>query len=161
MINESDLAKHYQNIARKLNEIVPVEWDEIVMYGEETGDVSTASFYYRKKGDSDFRYSGLIPDDYSVDSDIYLKLIEELMDINKALWQEFNAAGAEPWKTVTFRLGCDYSFKISFGYDIDSKIGDLEREIRWAYDELGVIPKDSFGKKILNEYLREGGKEKN
>lgn len=153
MINEKDLTKYYQSIANKLNEIMPVDWDEIVMYGEELGDVSTACFYYKPKGQNNYRFSGRIPDDYSVDCNIYFDLIDELMEINKALWEEFVKAEVPDWKTITFRLYRDYHFNINYKYDIDTEIGDLERVIRWAYDELGIIPEDDFGKKLLNEYL--------
>ena len=155
MIDERNLTKYYQSIAEKLDEIVPVEWDEIVMYGEELGDVRTACLYYKQKGKDEYRSGGLIPSDYCVDADVYAELIYELMHINKKLWKEFLDADVSTWEAFTFHLSPDYHFKIKFGYKINREISDYEREIIWAYNELGAIPKDVFSKKILEEYLAE------
>lgn len=93
-MEDKKLSKYYGEIAEKLDEMIPVEWDNIILYAEETGDVSSASFYYNEKNE----------------------------------------------------------------YKRDSKIGQLERRIRWAYNELGIIPKDEYEKELLEEYLEEQGK---
>ncbi|WP_370804945.1 immunity protein YezG family protein [Clostridium cagae] len=41
---------------------------------------------------------------------------------------------------------------------MNSEIGRLEREIRWAYDKLGIVPEDEYEKVFLEEYLKEQGK---
>ncbi len=38
------------------------------------------------------------------------------------------------------------------------ELGDYERGIRWAYDELGIVPNNEYQKKLLEEYLNEQGK---
>ena len=54
----------------------------------------------------------------------------------------------------------DWKFKVKFGYEFDEQVGDLEREIIWAYNEVGVKPKDDYGKKLLKDYLESQTKEK-
>ncbi|MBN1045251.1 hypothetical protein DVW08_07690 [Clostridium botulinum] len=34
----------------------------------------------------------------------------------------------------------------------------MEREIRWAYDEWGIVPEDEYEKELLEEHLKEQGK---
>lgn len=47
MFNEDVLTQYYQEIADKLSEMIPSdEWEKIVMYAEEVGDVSGAAFYF-------------------------------------------------------------------------------------------------------------------
>ncbi len=153
MIDERNLTKYYQSIAEKLDDIVPFEWDEIVMYGEEFGDVRTACLYYKQKGKENYRSGGLIPSENSVDADIYAGLVYELIQINKRLWKEFLDAEIPLWVTITFHLSSDYHFKVKFGYEANRELSSTEREIHWAYNELGIIPEDGFSKKILEEYL--------
>lgn len=46
MIKENNLIKYYSELAGKLDEIIPCEWERIALYAEETGDVSAASFFF-------------------------------------------------------------------------------------------------------------------
>lgn len=79
----------------------------------------------------------------------------ELRDhIITGLWMEFKRAGEPPWCTLTFDLDRDWRYKVKYGYEIDLDIDSSEREIRWAYDELGIIPEYSYEKKMLERYLK-------
>ena len=80
------------------------------------------------------------------------------MEINKGLWLEFKESGEPTWCSFTFNFNSEWKFKIKFSYERDEQVGSLEREIRWAYDELGIIPEDDYEKELLEEYLSEQGK---
>ena len=56
-MEDKKLSKYYGEIAEKLDEMIPVEWDNIILYAEETGDVSSASFYYNEKNSKEYCYS--------------------------------------------------------------------------------------------------------
>lgn len=158
MINENNLTKYYSRIDEKLDEIIPVKWDKISMYAEEAGNVSSVSFYYYTNNCMKLHYSGDIPEECSVDEEIFDSLTDELAAINKELWLEFKNAGESTWCSLTFNLDCNWKFKAKFAYEKNNEIGRLEREIRWAYDELGIIPKDEYERELLEEYLEEQGK---
>lgn len=160
MINESNLSKYYSMIANQLNEIIPVEWTKIIMHGEKIGSLSGTSFYFYAKEDNKVYYSGSIPEDFSVSRDVFKKLLRELRSIIRDLWKEFKDAGEECWYTITFTLEEDWKFKVKFGYELDEEIGDFEREIIWAYNEVGVMPKADYGKNVLMQYLEKQNKEK-
>lgn len=158
MINENNLTKYYSRIAEKLDEIIPVKWDKISMYAEEVGDVSSVSFYYYTNNCMELHYSGDIPEECSIDEGIFDSLTDELAAINKELWLEFKNAGESTWCSLTFSLDCNWKFQAKFAYEKNNEIGRLEGEIRWAYDELGIIPKDEYERELLEEYLEEQGK---
>lgn len=158
MINENNLTKYYSDIAEKLDEIIPGKWDKIVMYAEELGNVRSVCFYFYTMNLESIHYSGNIPEEYNIDRGIYNSLLRELRQCNKNLWLEFKNSGEKEWNSITFYLDNDWKFKVKFGYELNSEIGDYEREIRWAYDELGIVPKSEYKKKILEEYLKEQGK---
>lgn len=157
MVNEKKLTKYYSEIAQKLDEMIPIDWNRIVMYAEELGDVRTAFFYFYTKNNN-IHYSNNIPEEYNVSEKIFDNLLEELWEVNRNLWLQFKNEGDKVWDTLTFYLESDWKFKVKFGYDIDKNIGDYERQIRWTYDELGIVPKSEYAKKLLNEYLKQQGK---
>lgn len=158
MINENNLSKYYSKIAEKLDEMIPTEWDKVVLYGEEVGNVSSVSFYFFTDNSNKVHHSGDIPQEYNVSKNIFKSLLRELVEINKNLWLEFKVSDEPTWCFFTFYLDSDWKFKVKYGYERNNEIGRLEREIRWAYDELGIIPKDEYEKKLLEEYLKEQGK---
>ncbi|WBW97142.1 immunity protein YezG family protein [Oceanirhabdus sp. W0125-5] len=158
MINEKKLTKYYNQIAEKLEQIIPIEWDKVVMYSEETGNTSSVSFYFYSEDCTEVCHSGNIPDKYNVNEDFFDSSIDELIDINKKLWSEFLISGQSTWCSLTFYLDSNWKFKVKYGYERNSEISRLEREIRWAYDELGIIPDDEYEKELLLEYLNEQGK---
>ncbi|MBL4931980.1 immunity protein YezG family protein [Clostridium paridis] len=153
MINENNLNKYYSEIAEKLGEIIPVEWDKVVMYAEVLETVSSASFYFYTDDCNKINYSGTIPDKFGVSKDAFKLLLRELREINRNLWIEFKNAGETTWSTLNYNLSSDGKFKVKFGYEINNEIGLLEREIRWSYEELEIIPDDEYGKKLLDEYI--------
>lgn len=155
MINESKLGEHYQNIANKLNEIVPADWDEIVMYGEELGDVSLVGFYFKPCSEDKYRYGGMIPDEYGIGLNEYFARLDILSESVNSFWKAFVDSDMPKWEAITFRLNSKNNFKVKFDYQINREISGFEREICWAYNELGIIPEDEFSKKILEEYLAE------
>lgn len=68
MIQENNLVKYYSELAGKLDEIIPCEWERIVLYAEETGDVSAASFYFFTS-DSQYYYSENIWEEFGYDDE--------------------------------------------------------------------------------------------
>ena len=44
-------------------------------------------------------------------------------------------------------------------YDKDDSLTSTQRRIRWAYEELNIIPNGGYGRKLLKEYLEEQGRE--
>lgn len=58
-----------------------------------------------------------------------------------------------------FKLDSGWKFSAKFDYEINSDIETLERRIRWAYDELGIIPQGEYGRKLLKKYLESQSRE--
>lgn len=46
MVNEAKLNKYYSAIAEKMDEMIPCEWERIVLRAEESGSVSSTGFYF-------------------------------------------------------------------------------------------------------------------
>lgn len=158
MMNKEVLTEYYSEIANKLDEMIPCEWEKVVLNAENTGNSSTARFYFYTS-DSKVHSSGSIEDEFGVDEDEHLDRLQELWDINERLRQEFIDAGEPAWYSYTFYLDSEWKFKIKYEYEINENISSMERGVRWAYDELGIIPTGKYSKKLLREYFEELGKE--
>ena len=154
MISEEILEYHYGEIANKLDEMIPVEWTKIAMLAEDLGTSCAAGVYFFTK-DNKIYYNHNIPEDFNVDEEVYRKILDELLEINGRLREEFINFGIQPWKLLSFILNEDWSFKLNYEYEIDEDIDYMERKIIWAYEELGIMPEGEFGKSILKEYLEE------
>lgn len=159
MLEEKVLNEYYGKIANKLDEMIPCEWDKVFLYAEETGDVSTGSFYFYT-GD-EVHWSEDIPKEYGVDKFSFRECQVGLWQINENLWSEFKNSGEDIWFAYVFELdkefelGKEWKFKIRYIYEKDDSLTTTQRRIRWAYDELGIVPKGKYGRKLLKEYLEE------
>ena len=158
MILENKLTEYYGKIANKVDEIIPCEWEKVVIYAEETGNWSFVTFYFYTD-DGNIHHWGDISDEYDVNIRSVSRMVDELVEINKDLWLEFKNSEDDKWYSYTFYLDSDWKFKIKYGYEKNDELSGLEKEIRWGYDELGLIPQEKVEKKILKKYLETQGKE--
>ena len=158
MIDEIKLQEYYGKIADELNEMIPCEWERVVLYAEDDGQGSYAELYFYTE-DGNVIAGGTIVDEFNVDEDEYDEHLENLWDRNSELRDEFIDAGEQAWCTYTFNLYNDGRFTMKFGYELNHKLTSMVREIRWAYDELGLIPDSKYERGLLREYFIEQGKE--
>ena len=158
MVDESGLTNYYSEIANKLDEMIPCEWEKVYLYAEETGDVSTGSFYFYTS-DSKVHWSEEIPKEFEIDKAEFREIQLGLWQINESLWLEFQNQDESTWYAYIFELDSEWKFKIRYLYDKDDSLTSTQRRIRWAYEELNIIPNGGYGRKLLKEYLEEQGRE--
>lgn len=159
MVNEEVLSTYYSEMAETLNSMIPIDWKRVVMLAEVEKDWSTTTFYFISEDDNVYHW-GDIFDKLGGDEDEFDELFEELEEINEAFWNEFNEAGVEVWNAFTFDLTSEGTFKINFDYDDNiHNVGTRERHLRWAYNMIGLVPKDENGKELLKAYLVAQGRE--
>ncbi|MCM1101009.1 MAG: antitoxin YezG family protein [Acetatifactor muris] len=154
MIDENTLTQYYAAIAQKLDELIPCEWEKVALYAEETEYTRMALFYFYTE-DGNYHYCENIWEKYGVDEKEYDRLMQELENINVSLWLVFKESGEEPWHSFTFTLDKDGKFNMKFSYvnSEDEGVDAMQTKIRWAYDELGILPPGTYGKKLLKKYL--------
>ena len=69
---EENLNKMYQEIANKINEMIPVEWDEVYTKAYIKEESKEVFFYYTLPGSEELHYYTAIPKEHNV-SKKYLK----------------------------------------------------------------------------------------
>lgn len=145
----------YQKIASKLNEMIPIEWEELYLYGEVIENHSTSSYFYYLPGGGDKFEQGLcIDEDYNVDKDIFKNQRREVFSYCEELFKEFKDNNPEPWSNFTMYLSRTGKLKIDFEYDDVLKINSFDRRIIWLYRYLGMYPSHPDDIKLVEEYIK-------
>jgi len=154
---EQELGILYNQLAQKIDSMIPVEWDKLYYLGEVAkGKIAWGSvFYFTMAGEKQFYLSHDMPRIFGVSQDIYRSLLRELNDLLLNLYDCFLNNVQELWEQVSLSLHSDGKFNIDYKYDVldNAKEGPLGRQVIWAYNAFGYMPNDGFSKKILEEYL--------
>ncbi|MFD1395305.1 immunity protein YezG family protein [Kroppenstedtia eburnea] len=155
MLNDEKVGHMYQQIARTVIDMIPEEWDKVYLYGEVEEERQASFFFYYPVASKEPVYSLDIPELYEVDEEKFDQLKDQLYEHIETLWNEYKQSGEELWSTLNMIMERD-KFKIEFGYeDLSAPETDYyERSLAWEYNYLGLVPKDSYAKKVLDEYLK-------
>jgi uncharacterized protein (TIGR01741 family) len=153
---ENELRELYNKMAKQLSLMVPTEWEKIFLLGEVEKDQLSYSvtFYFIEKTSKDIVRCIDIPDIYNVSEERYDELDDELSGLILALNDCFKNNGQELWEQVILVIDCDGNFNVDFRYDVMVDTDPLEREIIWAYDTFGYVPKEgTYPREELDKYL--------
>ncbi|PCK21354.1 TIGR01741 family protein [Bacillus pumilus] len=149
----------YNDIAQKINDMIPVEWNEVCLYAEVLDDSAEINFYYSlKEKEHKFLYSHNIPEDFKVSEEIYESLLIELHDLFKELHTLENT---EKWTNLTLKLDINGKFSLELDYSdvLNQGMNGSQRRAIWAYENLGILPKRKVIREFLDEYIK--NKDKN
>ncbi|GKU78140.1 immunity protein YezG family protein [Paenibacillus sp. L3-i20] len=153
----SRMGQLYQEIAEKLNEIIPVNWKEIHLYAEVIYEDSTMVYFYFNTHEMDkYTYYYYIPKNFNVDKSIFNKMMDELYKKIEELHLEFKDNNPEMWTNLTLKLESSGKFNISYDYEdvLSSELTNIERRMIFVYKNLGTLPEDENDRKFLEDYLK-------
>ena len=126
----------YQKVANILVEMVPEEWEKILLYAEVREGFSQVYFYYYPVNQEQPVYSLDIIDVFDVDQSLHRKLKRELSVYFKELWYEFKIQDQEQWTSLTYILDKTGRMKLNYGYDDISEISPDEKQDKWEAEYL-------------------------
>lgn len=131
------------------------------VYGEMEEGGGGFEFHYYPKTGGEPVYNLDIPELFDVDEPEFEQLNDQLFPCLRDLWNEYKESGQELWSTLTMIIN-QGKFKIEFGYEDLSEGDSFERRLAWRYHRLGLVPKGSYSRKVLDEYLKkkESGQER-
>ncbi len=114
---ENELNKLYRKIAEKINDMIPVEWEEFYFNGEvKDGEGGVHFFYTTLDEKQEYKYSHYIPRMYNVDRKIYNQFLHELFDLTVQLQQVFIDNQQEAWFSVTMIVNGEGKLTVRFSY---------------------------------------------
>ena len=161
MINNTKKIKEiYENIQKKLFNIVPGKWDELHLYSsiiEKLGKIQIGEmyFYFMPKGILKRKYINVyeIPNRYNIEEEEYLKLVELLYDDIKKLREEFKKTGQKVWSNLTISIKND---RITYDFNYDNLLGGQEEyfdhHIYWRKKYLDIEPCEKKEKRAYKNY---------
>lgn len=146
---------NYQKIAEHLNEMIPSQWEKIVLYAEILDDSADIYFYFTTPNNSNYLFSHYIPEHFDVSEEIYDQLLIELQELFEELKEEFKLGNQDIWTNLTLKLENTGKFSIDYIDDdvLSSELDDLQRRDVWKYQKLGILPADEKDRKLIEEYL--------
>ncbi|MCM2988255.1 antitoxin YezG family protein [Bacillus safensis] len=146
----------YQEILNTINEIIPVEWKNVLLYAEILNDSREVYFFFNTNKQQEYIYSHDIPDIFEVDENIYDDLLINLQNSFKKMRDEFKINDQKTWTNLTLRLKNRNQFAIVFNYDdiSNSHYNTYQRMVIWEYENLGILPKNEEDRKIVLEFTK-------
>ncbi|MBM7664506.1 uncharacterized protein (TIGR01741 family) [Solibacillus kalamii] len=126
----------YQKVANILVEMIPEEWEKILLYAEVREGFSQVFFYYYPVNQEQPVYSLDIVDVFNIDKPLHRKLKQELYDCFEELWNEFMVQDQELWTSLTYILDNMGRMKLNYGYDDISEISPDEKQDKWEAEYL-------------------------
>ena len=162
MINNTKKIKElYENIQRKLFNIVPGKWDELYLYAsiiERLGKVQVGEmyFYFMPRGILKRKFINVyeVPNKYNIEEEEYLKLVELLYDEIKELREEFRKTNQKVWSNLTISIKND---RITYTFCYDNLLGGqdeyYDHHIYWRKKYLHIEPCGKKEEKAFNKYL--------
>ena len=126
----------YQKVANILVEMIPEEWEKILLYAEVREGFSQVFFYYYPVKQEQPVYSLDIVDMFNIDKPLHRKLKQELYDCFEELWNECRVQDQELWTSLTYILDNMGRMKLNYGYDDISEISPDEKQDKWEAEYL-------------------------
>lgn len=126
----------YQKVANILVEMIPEEWEKILLYAEVREGFSQVFFYYYPVNKEKPVYSLDIVDEFNTGKPLHRKLKQELYDCFEELWNEFKVQDQELWTSLTYILDNKGRMKLNYGYDDISEISPDEKQDKWEAEYL-------------------------
>ncbi|MGL4383363.1 MAG: immunity protein YezG family protein [Bacilli bacterium] len=157
---ENKLKELYQELAEKLDSMIPVEWDQLYYLGEVSKGYNkriSSVFYYTEADNKNYIRSHSIPEEYNVSRDLYLEFLRELNEILSRINAFFVENDMDEWVQLLLNLKSSGKSKFEFIYETIAgrdSFDNVKREVVWAYDTFGYRPeKGTYQDMMLEEYL--------
>ena len=161
---EENLNKMYQEIANKINEMIPVEWERVYTMAYMNEESEEVFFNYTTPGSEELHYYTAIPKEHSVSKKIFDGLLDELYESFEKLRDLFKEENQEPWTSCEFDFNNEGKLNVSFDY-IDwkkSEFGHLARVFYHQYKKSGILPEKEYAinkVKKVEQFIKEQEKE--
>ncbi len=155
-MESSRMNEIYHDIASKVNDLIPVEWEKVFLYGEVLYDSERVFFYFVPKANHELVYSLDIWRKYNIERSTYKTYRNLLYDSIFDLHNEYKKHYEKIWTNLTLILENTGKFSIEFNYDdiYNSVFNDIERHLIWKYEVMDIVPELEEHKEIIERYLK-------
>lgn len=157
---EKKLNEMYQEIANKIRDMIPAEWEQVFTKAYIKEESEEVFFYYTIPGSEDLHYYTAIPKEYSVSKKIFDELLDELYENFERLKELFIENNQEPWTSCEFDFTNEGKLNVSFDYIEwkNSGFGPLAREYYYEYKKFGILSEKEYAinkVKKVEQFIKE------
>lgn len=121
----------YQDIVDEIDDIIPEDWDKVLLYANIGDDMSSFFFYYYPHNSSNPVFSEDIVAKSAVNRMTYNLKHYRLLKILEALRQAFMDYGQKLWTNLTLVIDHTGKFNVDYNYDDVSEMNPNEQFERW------------------------------
>lgn len=130
-MNHVKSESYYQELASKLNEIVPVDWDVIKLRSEVEEGAVELIYWFQDSTSKEYVQNFDLVSKYGVNRKIEKITFMELTDIVKKIHSAIVDEGNDPFTVVSFTIDNSGKYKINYEYTDLSESTVLERRELW------------------------------
>ena len=121
----------YPKIANELLNMIPEDWQKVLVYSEVRDGYERMYFYYYPKSEVKPIYSLDIIDIFDIDEDLLEGKEMNLYRYFRELWEEFRNQGQKQWTYLTFILESTGKMNIEYGYENVSEVSPVDKQNEW------------------------------
>ncbi len=115
----------FEELAKKLSTMIPVEWSRIQFYSAIT-EFSNSIYYSFFTKNGDFKESYMLIHEFGMDEDENDKHIFELSDLTWRIRDAFKEIPHEPWNIITVIVQDTGKYTVDFDYHLSEILDDRE-----------------------------------
>ena len=138
---EGQIQIKIEQLLNKINESIPVHWDELYVNIEMNNDGGTVYFFFKRTDEIQFHYSVSIPKEFEISNQIFIAYYREQFNIGREFWFLFKENGLAEWSSaiISYVQG---RMNLSFDYTpwLNSDFGPTDRLYYFMYQYLKYSP---------------------
>lgn len=165
MVIDPKIKKIYSQIQKQLFYMIPEKWNKVYLYSsilERQNNLETGELYFYYVPNGILKKNPVnvyeIPNRFSINEDVYLKLVDKLYSEIKKLQKVFIENGEEKWHAIIISIS-DFKFNVEYFYDDlgNSRFTSYEKHLifRHIYLEYPITSFNKNEKNVINRYLNE------
>ena len=154
---EEQLDVLYREIAEKVNDMIPEEWNQFYYYGQVSDTGGRVYFFYKSEQHGDFVYSLDIPKLFEINEKKFRNDENELFLLSEKIRNVFIENQQELWFSFTIFLDDKGKFVMSYDYTnwFNTEYTVSKRQAIWKYKYLNKKPTVKRLQEALERYLVE------
>lgn len=138
---EHEIQEKIQALMLSINETIPVKWTELYANVEMAKEGGKVYFFFKPKGEEDFHYSVLIPQEFDLSQEDFMEFYNDQVTLATELWNIFLANRLPVWSTTILSY-VDGALKMRSDYApwLTSDFSPEERMTFFKHKYIGYQP---------------------
>lgn len=130
-MDENIVKEMYEELAEKFKNIIPVEWDKIILMSEVEREVNSVYYCFYESETGELKEYTSLTKEYGVDRKRRMFYTGELSRVIKMLYDYSTKNEERKWTSITFIMEKDGAIKVDYGYEDLDETDEATRKALW------------------------------